>query len=104
MTAAEWARAVIAAAGDDVDLPLYGSPEWEVAPLPVQRASAVRAAEAWRRESDPHVIAARLDVELEVVWRVQEADYEDWRKVAAMVRSVANQPTHAELVQRRGAA
>ncbi len=100
MRAAEWARTVLAAAGD-VDLPLYGSPEWEAAPESVQRASAVRAAEAWRRESDPHVLAARLEVELEAGWRAQEADYEGWRKVAAMVRHLAVEPTHAELVERR---
>ncbi len=102
MRAAEWARAVSAQAGD-VDLPLYGSPEWEAAPEPVQRASAVRAAEAWRYEADPHVIAARLDVELEAGWREQEKDYEGWRQVAAMVRHLAVEPAHAELVERRSA-
>ncbi len=102
MTADLWARVVIAAAGD-VELPLYGSPEWEAAPEQVQRASAVRAAEAWRRDRDPHVIAARLDVELEAGWREQERDYDGWRKVAAMVRQIAVEPTHAELVERRPA-
>ncbi len=100
MRAADWARAVLAAAGD-VELPLYGSPEWEQAPERVRVASAARAAEAWRREADPHVIAARLDVELEAGWREQEKDYEGWRQVVGMVRHLAVEPTHAELVERR---
>ncbi len=100
MRAADWARAAIAAAGD-VDLPLYGSPEWEQAPELVRRASAVWAAEAWRREGDSDVIASRLEVELDAVWREQEKDYAGWRQVAAMVRALPDQPTHAELVERR---
>ncbi len=102
MSAAEWARSVMAQAGD-VDLPLYGSEAWETAPGPVQRASAVRAAEAWRREADPDVIASRLEVELDAMWREQERDYAGWRQVAAMVRALPGQPTHAELVERRSA-
>jgi hypothetical protein len=102
MTAAEWARALMAQAGD-VDLPLYGSAEWEAAPEPVRLASAVRAAEAWRREADPHVIATRLETELEAGWREQERDYDGWRTVIAMVRHLAVEPTHAELVERRSA-
>jgi hypothetical protein len=82
---------------------LYGSPEWEAAPEPVQRASAVRAAEAWRREADPHVIAARLDLELDATWREQERDFDGWREVSAMVRHLAVEPTHAELVEKRAA-
>lgn len=85
-------------------LPLYGSPEWDAAPAAVRVASCVRAAEAWRRDRDPHVIAARLDVELDVAWAYEERDYEGWRQVAGMVRDVARQPTHAELVERRRAA
>ncbi len=100
MRADLWARGVIAQAGH-VDLPLYGSPEWEAAPEQVQRASAVRAAEVWRREADPHVIAARLEVELEAGWREQEQDHQGWRQVVGMVRHLAVEPTHAELVARR---
>ncbi len=64
-------------------------------------SSAVRAAEAWRRESDSDVIATRLEVELEAGWREQEKDYDGLRRVAAMVRHLAVEPTYAELVERR---
>ena len=101
MTAAAWARALIARAGHD-DLPLYGSAQWDAAPETVKVASCVRAAECWRVESDPHVIAARLEQEFEAARRVAELDYAAWREVAGIVKTIALSPTVAELQARRG--
>ena len=94
-----WARQLMRAVSGP--LPLYGSCDWEASLPAVRVASCVRAAETWRRESDPHVIAARLDLELEVAWAYEERDYAVMRKVARMVQGMAGQPTHAELVERR---
>jgi hypothetical protein len=85
------------------ELPLYGGDEWSEAPEPVRLASAVRAAEAWRESCDPHRLAVDVEAELEAHRRADERDYDGWRAIARRVRALANEPTHAELQQRRSA-
>lgn len=84
-------------------IPTYGSDEFdELAPNDARRwLSALRAAEAWRHDADPHVLAARLDQELDAAWRDAERDYAEWHRIAAQVRASANVPDHAELQHRR---
>lgn len=99
INAADWAAPYMARPG--IVLPLYDSDEWLVAPEIVKVASCVRAAEAWRQEHDPHVLAARLDLELQAGWRERENDYAAWRVVASRVRALPSQVSHAELLRRR---
>ena len=97
---AKWVRDLLRNAGE-AELPLYGSAAWAAAPEPVRVASCVRAAEAWRLESDPHRIAARLEQELEAAQWCAERDYDAWREIAGRVVRIGLGPTHAELVERR---
>lgn len=87
----------------DADIPLYGSEEWAaLAPNDGLRwLSALRAAEAWLIDQDPHVLAARLDAELEAQRRADERDYDGWRQLARRVRADAGAPDHDELLRRR---
>lgn len=88
---------------DNAPIPLYGSEKWQqLAPNDARRwLSALRAAEAWRHDSDPHVLAVRLDAELDAGWCDAERDYAGWRQVAARVRASASSPDNAELQRRR---
>lgn len=97
---ARWAsRLIRGACPDGQTLPLYGSPEWEQAPVAVKLASALRAAEAHRRA--PLFDAQRLDREMRQHWSA--IDQAQWEQVAARVRALARYdcPTHAQLVERR---
>ncbi|MCU1691154.1 MAG: hypothetical protein JWM64_245 [Frankiales bacterium] len=94
-----WARGV---PGGLDGLPLYGSAEFEAAPQPTKVASAVCAAEAWRRECDPHVIAERLALEVEAAHQAEERNYVGWRTVALGVRARAGGTSHDELTRLRG--
>lgn len=98
--AARWVRTMLGQLGT-VDPPLFASPEWCQSHGPTMLASALRAALAWAHERDPHVIAARYDVELGAAWRQQERDFQEWKQVAARVRASADWPSHAELQRRR---
>lgn len=83
-----WAQRLIAAGGPN--LPLYGSPEWAALADrdPRKVASCVRAAEAWRRDSDPSEIAHRMREELAVMRAIDEDAY--WTpQVVAGVHAVA---------------
>lgn len=81
---------------DSASTPLYGSPEWHEADDPTRLASALRAAEAYRRESlfaaddlvDRQAIDARIDAA-------------EWAELGAQVRKMADTPTHDELAARR---
>lgn len=84
-----------------IDPPLFASPEWCQSHGPTMLASALRAALAWAHDRDPHVIAARYDVELGAAWRHQERDYDEWRRIAEKVRGSADWATHSELQRRR---
>lgn len=97
---AAWALTFMRTATSD-RLPLYGSPEFLRSNGLTRLASAVRAAEAWRRDGDAHVLAAQLDVELEAARRYDEADYQDWKKLAGRVRAMATEPTFDQLQRRR---
>jgi len=94
---AQWARGFLRRLVGDAELPLYGSPEWEQSDWAVMVASAVRAAEAWRR--DGLFLADDLSDELA---RSRDWLEEDERLFfAAVCRRLAKEPTHAELVERR---
>lgn len=100
--AARWARTMMSQLGA-VDPPLFGSAEWVAAPGPVRLASALRAAVAYAHDRDPHVIAARYDIELGAAWRHQERDFQEWKQIAQRVRASAEWPSHEVLQQRRSA-
>ena len=86
--------------GPGVDVPLFGSQPWSAAPDPVRLASALRAGEAWRQQgltiaddlADTHAVGALDRLE----------DDRGWSKLAAWVSAHRNDPTYAELQQRRG--
>lgn len=108
-TPSDWARdraAQLRALADvppDAQIPLYGSEEWAALEDndAVRWLSALRAAEAWRQDSDPHALAARVDAELQAEWRAVERDYDGWRTVAAQARDLARTPDHRLLEERR---
>jgi hypothetical protein len=76
-------------------LPIYGSDEWEgLDPADPRRfASVIRAAECWRTEGEPEVIAERLQRELAdnnwlTAWRLRRlsgdlSEAEDWSAIAS---------------------
>lgn len=104
--AAERARRLRAQLGTDLasaEIPLYGSRDWHRLPDndPRRWLALLAAAEAWRHDSDPHTIAARVDVELEAARRADDRDHESWRDVAQRVRHLARVPSHQDLVDRR---
>lgn len=94
---AQWARAFVRRLVGDAELPAYGSPEWEAADWSVMVASAVRAAEVWRR--DGLFLADDLAAELER--SRQWLDDDERAFYAAVCRRLAKEPTHAELTERR---
>jgi hypothetical protein len=98
---ARWAASLLRSAQDAV-VPLYGSAEWLSAPWRVQVASAVRAAECWRRES--LFLPQALEDELAARRYLREVEEaKAFAVVAYSVRRMADTPTHAELVERRAA-
>ena len=97
----EWLRPIRARlVGDESELPVFGSPEWHLAPDPVRLASALRAAEAWRRQGItlPQTVADDLAA---TDYQAQLDDTDEWHRLGAWVRRAADGPDHAELVQRR---
>ena len=86
--------------GPGVHVPLYGSQPWSAAPDPVRLASALRAGEAWRQQG--LTIADDLADTLAVAALDGLEDDRGWLKLAAWVSAHRNDPTFAELQQRRG--
>lgn len=94
----EFLRLLVEATG----VPLYRSAEYDALPEgdPRRLASMRRAADLWWADGQPEAIAERLDQEdREVRARLRAmsgdlSDATDWQTVAA-------EPTHAELIQRR---
>lgn len=86
--------------------PAYGGRDWHRLPEndPRRWLALLAAAEAWRHDSDPHVIAARLDLEVEASRAADDRDHDLWRDVAGRVRHLARVPDFAELQRRRGGA
>jgi hypothetical protein len=81
-------------------LPRYGSAEWLAADMATQVAAMAVAAECWRHDE----LLAALRLEREIAAGRREAEHqaaEEFAYLAAQVRAMANQPTHAELVARR---
>jgi hypothetical protein len=97
---ARWAAGFVRTRAAGRDVPAYGSPEWQAADWQVQVASAVRAAESWRREG--LFLEQRVADELAAYRYWQDvADAERFAEVAASVRRMASTPTHAQLAERR---
>lgn len=98
---ATWAEQQITALAPDTDLPLYGSEQWAAAPEHVRRASAIRAAEAWRRDGE--TLADRLQAETFAAQAEQvrhhELEYLEWLPIAQRV--TRGGPAYAELAARR---
>ena len=101
-----WLRA----AADSLDtagpLPLYGDDDWNRADHQTRLASALRAAEAWRRaglyaEAD---LADELDDAAPDAWADRADDDRSWSRLARWVSDTRNTPTNAELQARRRAA
>jgi hypothetical protein len=81
-------------------LPTYGSAEWLRAPRDLQIAACLHAAEARRREL--LFTAQALDDDLNAgAWLDAQQDQAAFAAMARRVRAMSNQPTHAELVERR---
>ena len=94
-----WLRA----AADSLDtagpLPLFGSRDWDRADHQTRLASALRAAEAWRRaglyvEAD---LADALDDDAPDAWADRADDDRAWSKLARWVSASRNAPTAREL-------
>lgn len=98
--AARWSAAHVASLADGREVPVYGSDEWARADLRLQLASALRAGEAHRRET-MFVGVAVADAIAADAWAEERDDAESFRQVSRMVRHLAVEPTHAELVARR---
>ncbi len=99
---AQWASGFVHTLAAGRDVPPYGSAEWRAADWQTQVASAVRAAEAWRREAlflDQQVAD---EVAAYRYWQ-EVGEAQAFAEVATRVRRMASTPTHAELVQRRAA-
>jgi hypothetical protein len=81
-------------------IPTYGSPQWLRAPRHLQIAACLQAAEARRRDLlfIGQAIADDLAAEH---WTAAQQDQAEFERIAAGVRAMANQPTHAQLVARR---
>ena len=90
-------------------LPLYDSAQWHAleADDPRRWASVIRAAACWRHGNRLDVIEQRLQEELA---RCDQLALERVRSASHAVSSgadwvaMAQEPTHADLVERRGAA
>lgn len=88
------------------EIPPYGTPEWQTLPAKDWRrcAAVFIAAEAWRHDSRPDVIAARMAADL--AERDREANYrlrESIRDVSAATdwHKQAERRTYSELEHRR---
>jgi hypothetical protein len=110
--AARWAAGFVRKLAADTSVPVYGSAEWQAAGWPLQVASAVRAAEAWRRES----LYLPQSLEDELAARRALVDHADalafaeladrvvaFDDLARRAASLAQSPTLHELVERRAA-
>ncbi|WP_261562319.1 hypothetical protein [Frankia tisae] len=78
-----WARAAIAAARRTGPIPQYGSAGWLALPDddPRRTAAVLIAAEAWRLDSAPAWIRARLTAEFDGAHQAAIAEFEDmWRR------------------------
>lgn len=84
-------------------VPSYNSDGWTELPDddPRRWIAILTAAEAWRRDSNPHRLAVRLELDLESAARADADAHEQWRDVAGLVRAGARSPRHQQLVQRR---
>ena len=98
---AQWVSQVLKRLVDaSADMPPYGSPEWSAASDPVRLASALRAAEAWRREG--LTVAQRAADDLAATdYQAQLDDTAEWARLGAWVRNMANAPDFEELQRRR---
>jgi hypothetical protein len=109
---AQWAAGFVDKLAAGTAVPVYGSPEWQAADWQVQVASAVRAAEAWRRES----LYLPQSLEDELAARRALLDHADalafadlagrvvaFDDLARRAASLAKSPTLHELVERRAA-
>lgn len=103
MSASEWATGLIERGRETGEVPIYGSAEWAELPDtdPRKVAACVRAAERWRLDGEPAVMAERLKAEL------AEADWMLRMRVAEASHDVSRGwetprgPSHAELQARR---
>ncbi len=82
------------------DVPVFGSAEWLTATDPVRLASALRAAEAWRR-TGLYAAQDTADSLSAARWVQACEDAAEWAQIAAQVRQMATSPTHTELAHRR---
>lgn len=101
------ARHLLSRVPAGVDVPRYGSTEWDELDEqdPRRAAAVITAAEAWRRHCSPEQVAEDLRQQLvdeeEAVWRrIRELSWDlsasgDWE-------AIARRPTYAELCDRRG--
>ena len=99
-----WARSLIRAGSRGDPPPRFGSREWLALPDRDRRkvAAVVMAAVCWWDESRPSRLVERTEQELEARRVVdQRLDEEEFTRLAARVRGVANSPTHEELQRRR---
>lgn len=100
--AVERARRLRQQLGDQraAEVPLYGGRDWHQLPPndPRRWLALIAAAEAWRHDGDPHVIAARLDLEFAAQ---QRADRADWAAVREQMTRVGKMQTPDELAARR---
>lgn len=81
------------------DVPLLGSPQFDRLDWddPLRLASTVRAAGAWWYDGRPERIAERLRDELAVMDQLAD---DEFARVAARVRRLADKPSHQELLRR----
>jgi len=102
---ARWLQAAADSLDTAESLPLYGGADWDRADHQTRLASALRAAEAWRRaglyaEAD---LADELDDGAPDAWRDRADDDRSWSRLARWVADTRNTPTNAELQARRAA-
>lgn len=102
MTPQEWVAAILDRARTLGTIPRYGDADWQrLAPSDPRAVAAVAvAAECWRTESDPVLIADRLRLELAADELAAVRAVAEDR--AELVRALTSRPPVEELRRRRG--